>query len=377
MRIAIDALLLGTRDSGVEVCIRHLVKALAKVDERNEYVIYVKRGAGGLGCESNPRFRVVTTDVPSRVRTLRILWEQAVLPKRLKSDDIDVLHAPGYVMPLQAETPTVVTMHDLITLTHPELCKATNAAHYRLLLGRTARRAARIVASSEATKADIVSRLGVDAQKVEVVPLGVGDAFFCPVSAERRAEVKARYKLPDRFILFVGNLEPKKNLPTLVSSVALLKANGRLRHTLVIAGKKGWKHESIFRAVRRARLEADALFCDYVAQDDLPALYQMADLFVFPSLCEGFGIPPLEAMASGTPVVVSDAPALAESAGDAALVYSPNTAQELAKAIHKVLSNTFLRSHLAARGRDRAQRFRWEETARRMVRIYESVGQRP
>jgi glycosyltransferase involved in cell wall biosynthesis len=266
-------------------------------------------------------------------------------------------------------------MHDIIALTHPSLCKPTNVAHYRLLLGRVARRAARIVASSEATKADIIRHLHVDPDKVEVVYPGVDATFAAPASLEQRARARTRYALPDRFILFVGNLEPKKNLPTLIEAIALLKRQGKLAHKLVLAGRLGWKYRGIFQTMTRCDVEREVVLCDYVAQEDLPAVYQMANVFVFPSLCEGFGIPPVEAMASGTVVVCSDVPGLGESAGDAALIYSPNTAQELAKSIHKVLSNTFLRTCLASRGRERAQRFRWDDNARRMVQVYESVSQ--
>ena len=373
MRIGIDAQLLGERDSGVEVCIRNLIRALARTDAENGYVVYTRRGIRPLDIGDSSRVVIRPTRWPNRFRPVRILWQQAALPHILSADGIQLLHAPGYVMPRFCGCPAVVTIHDVIAVKFPGLCKRTNVLHYGMMLPAAVKKAARILASSERTRDDLVELLGADPERIEVVYPGVGEEFQ-PVEDEAHiAEVAARLHLPERFILFVGNLEPKKNLPTLVRAFAFLKRHRRIPHRLVIAGKRGWKCADVFRAIREEGVEQEVLFCDYVSPENLPALYSMAEVFAFPSLYEGFGLPPLEAMACGTPVVTSNAGSLPEVLGEAALQVDPLDADALQKVIHKILTNRFLRRHLSAEGRKRAGRFTWSETARRTISVYERV----
>ena len=371
MRIGIDAQLLGGCESGVEVCIRNLIRGLALADAENEYVIYTQRGIPPLDVGENSRVTIRHTRWPNRFRPARILWQQAALPHILSRDGIDLLHAPGYVMPRICPCPALVTVYDVIAIKFPELCKRTNALHYGLMLPRTLRRAARILAASERTRDDLVALLDADPERIEVVYPGVDEAFQPVEDPERLAEVRTRLGLPERFILFVGNIEPKKNLPTLIRAFALLKRHRRIPHRLVIAGKKGWKCGDVFRAVRDEGLESEVIFPGYVPLENLPALYSMAELFAFPSLYEGFGLPPLEAMACGTPVVASNAGALPEVLGDAALQVDPLDVDALQKVIHKILTNQFLRRHLSEAGRKRAARFTWAENARKTIAAYE------
>ncbi|NOZ20347.1 MAG: glycosyltransferase family 4 protein [Planctomycetes bacterium] len=373
MRIGIDALLLGKFDSGVELYIRCLIRALSRADSENEYTIYLTRDADPPDIAGSPRFALRRLPFRSGKRAVRVLWEQVCLPKIIRKGGIDVFHAPGYVMPIRCAVPTVVTVHDVIALTHPELCKRSNAAHYRLLMPPTIRRASRIVASSEATKAGICSVVGVAPEKIEVIHPGVDAGVFrgrSPAEAVRR-----KYNLPDRYLLFVGNIEPKKNLPVLFEAYRFLRRERKVQIPLVVIGKRGWKCGPAFEAVRRLRLDRHVLFRGYAAREDLPGIYRGADVFTFPSIVEGFGLPLLEAMAAGVPVVTSTAPAVREAIGDAGLTVPSDAPRLLAIAIHKVLTNTFLRTSLIERGQERVKLFSWQGVAERMIEIYREAVQ--
>ena len=370
MRIGINALLIGSRDSGVEVFIRGLVRALAVLDSENDYVIYVGGEAGAVDVQDNARFRVERVNVSQRARSMRILWEQARLPERVRRDKLDVLHAAGYVMPLRCPCPVVATVHDVLVLTHPDLCKTANVLHYGMMLRQTLRSAGRIAVSSEATRDAILQHTAVDPDKIDVVYPGIDDVFFDAPPAEALERVRERYQLSFPFLLFVGNLEPKKNVPLLVEAFSNLKTRRRVPHRLVLAGKLGWKTRPILRAIDASSCSDAIVRLGYVPREDLPSLYALADAFVFPSVCEGFGIPPLEAMAVGRPVIASRAEALVEVLGDAALCVRTEAPYELETAIHKALSNEFTRRYLSERGKARAERYHWHETAEQMLRVY-------
>ena len=375
MRIGIDAHLLGGAESGVELWIRHLLAALSQVDEGNEYVIYTHEGAMPIAHREgwSVDFRVHRRRVP--LRAARIAWEQLVLPGLLKADGVDVLHAPGYVMPLRALVPTVLTVHDVIALKFPHLASRSNALHYRLLLPRSVRRARVVVASSETTKRDIVDLIRVDPAKVRVVSAGCDPLFEHAATPAEREQVARTYGLPERFLLFVGNVEPKKGLAVLLAALAQLEASGRWEHPLVVAGGKSWRRGRALAGLDALDEGRHVRFCGYVAREHLPALYALADLFVFPSLYEGFGFPPLEAMACGTPVVCSDAPALRETVGDAALIVPAQDAAALAAALRDVVEDEALRRGLAAKGTERVKAFSWARTAQGMIEAYQAAGE--
>ena len=375
MRIGIDAQLLGGHETGVELWIRQLIRALSEIDRENEYVVYAHEDAMPIETPGDWECRFSVRKA-SRSRLGRIMWEQFCLPKILRRDAIDVLHAPGYVMPVRAGMPTVLTVHDVIALKQPYLASRANALHYKLLLPCSLEAADLIVASSETTKRDITTVCPVPMDKVHVVPPG-----YDPIFAERPAHaelerVRAEHDLPERFILFVGNLEPKKNLPTLFKAIARLKAHGQWDRTLVVVGAKAWRKASALAGLSHLDVGRDVRFCGYVPRRDMPAVYTLADLFVFPSLYEGFGFPPLEAMACGTPVVCSSTPALAETVGDAALQVPPTGVRELGDAICRVLRDSSLRDALVDRGRIRVRRFTWRKTARQILNAYRLAQER-
>ncbi len=371
MRVAIDAMLLGPRESGVERCIRGLIEALARLGADHEYVVYHPAGAPPLDIPSGARVQIVAVAV--RSRWSRIAWEQFALPRLLRRGEADVLHAPGYVMPLRAPTATVLTVHDVIALKFPRLASRANALHYRFMLPASLRRAARIIASSETTRRDILDIVPERADAIEVIPPGLDPLYFQPIEPARVREVKARYALPERFLLFVGNLEPKKNLPALFDAARRLAARG-LRIPLAVVGGKAWRRRAALKGLERLEPGRDVLLLGPAPQADMPALYAAASVFVFPSLYEGFGLPPLEAMACGTPVVASDAPALRETLTGAARLVPATDADALAHAIADALTDEATTRRLAAAGRERAAEFTWDAAARRIARAYERAA---
>ena len=367
MRVAINALLLSGRFSGVEKAILGLLRHIGQGSD-DEHVALVGKGFDERLLEGCP-VGIERLPVGNRPRLLRILYEQWGLRRRL--DGFDLLHAPGYVAPSRLPIPVVLTIYDLVALVRPELAKWTNVLHYRRRMPRAARAAARIIVPLECVARQVVEHLGVDRERVRVVPLGV-DKRLGPPSQDECSRVRTRHRLPERFLLFVGNIEPKKNLDTLLRAYALLRAEG-LPHGLVIAGKRGWKCRRTLHLPRELGIEDSVRFLGYVAEEDVAGLYGSTDLFVFPSLVEGFGLPPLEAMACGTPVLTSDAEALLETTGDAAEHTPAADPERLAETIRRVLGDSALRERLRAAGFRRAAELTWARTAELTRAVYQEA----
>ncbi len=369
MKIGIDCHTVGSRVGGNESYVVHLVRALARLDARNEYRLYFTRGspaAPELAVGGGANF------TPVRLMPHHPLIRIPVsLPIELARHPVDVLHVQ-YVPPPVGRTPVVNMVHDLAAIRFPELFPRSEVWRHRLLLPRAIRGAARVLTVSDTCRDDIVRTYGVPAAHVVVTPNGVSEQFR-RVEGRERAAVLERYGFAPPYLLFVGNIQPRKNLPRLLEAFALLKERERLPHRLVIAGRAAWRSAAVFARARELGLEAAVTFTSYVPAADLPALYSGADAFVYPSLFEGFGLPPLEAMQCGTPVVVSARPAFPEILGDAALMVDPTQVADIARGILAVVRDAGLRRTLVARGLARAGRYRWEETARRTLAVFEEV----
>lgn len=361
MRVAIDGLLLSGFTSGVERAIVRLAMALPRVAPGADYRLYCpadtnthRLAEAGLHIRRAP--------FSGRQRLVRILWQQAFLPRVLRQEGADVLLAAGYVLPLKWQGPSVLVVYDVIALEHPKLARRSNVWHYRLVLPPSARRATRIVVPSAHVRAGLAARCGVPLEKISVVPLGVDPIFRRVQDARILAAVRERYHLPERFLLFVGRLEPKKNLERLLEAFRQLRTEG-LPHCLVLSGDSSRCPASLRRDLERAAAAGDVVLTGFVCDEDLPALYSLADLFVFPSLTEGFGLPPLEAMACGTPVLVADVPPFTETVADVAIRVDPRDPNALAEGIRRGLAEEGLRKRLAQAGPARAACFTWEQTA--------------
>jgi glycosyltransferase involved in cell wall biosynthesis len=373
-RIAIDAQVLRPAMSGVERSIHSLLPELAQAADNHDVIVFYPRCLPPP-TKSSERFNYARPLIPNAPRPLRILWQQMALPLQLRLRGIDMLHAPAYTAPLLTRVPTVLTIYDTIALSHPELCKWTNALHYRLFMPRAARRAARVIVPSEATKRDVVRLLGVSEERIRVIPLGVSGHFRPIDNADELRHMRQTYGLPEDYILYLGNLEPKKNLPALLTAFAQARNHGHLTQKLAIAGQKSWHAEAIHETLHAHGLEESVIFLGPVPEAHLPALYSGASVFVFPSITEGFGLPPIEAMACGTPVITTQAGALPEVAGKAALVLPVADVDALRIAMVKITTNHFLRTRLRELGLKRAAQYSWKETARKTVAVYEEVLQ--
>jgi glycosyltransferase involved in cell wall biosynthesis len=292
------------------------------------------------------------------------------MPRAARQDRLDLLHVT-YTLSPWLPCPAVVTVHDISYRTHPE----TFSLRDRLLLAaavpRSMHRAARVITVSEAARRDIIRHYRLPAAKVVAIHNGVEETFRPVTDPAALAAVRARYGLPERYILAVGNLQPRKNLRRLIEAFAVLRAARGDDCRLVLVGQPFWRHEELGRVVAAHGLGEAVIATGYVPAGDLPAIYSAATLFAYPSLYEGFGLPPLEAMACGTPVVASDTSSLPEVVGDAGLLVDPLDTVALARVLASVLDDAALRERLRQAGFARAAGFTWREAARRTLRVYE------
>lgn len=368
MRIAIDAHMVGTRGTGNETYVVNLSKALASIDTTNEYRLYTYNPAllpGELLRPSN--FSALR--VRPALSAIRIPLSMPFLSWK---DGHDLLHV-NYIAPPMCPCHTVVTIHDISYEFFPEFFSPRDRTLLSTFVPVSAKRASKIITVSNNTKQDIIERYGVDEDSI-VVTHEAADPAFAQITDERLLRrVRDEYGISDDFLLAVGNLQPRKNLPRLVEAFADLIQSGAIRHQLVIAGQAFWRESEIIDLVEDKHLQDHVVFTGYVPREDLVLLYNAATLFLYPSLYEGFGLPPLEAMACGTPVITSNCSSLPEVVGDAALLIDPRDTEQLAQAVAKALSSDELRRELSLRGLERAKSFSWERTARETLSVYEEV----
>jgi glycosyltransferase involved in cell wall biosynthesis len=374
-RIAIDYTAAVRQGGGIGRYTRGLVHALAALPVYDQYILLV------VGRGQDPELHPPTFQfrhLPLDERYTNIIWHRTGLPfPKIEwlTGPIDVFHSPNFVLPPVAKARTVLTIHDLSFMRVPECAEPSLREYLLRIVPKAVARADRILADSHNTRDDVIELLGVNPDRVEVVPAGV-DARFRPINDGTVLEqVRERYHLgDDPFILSVGTLEPRKNFAGLIESFAALRRDTQLPHRLVIAGGKGWLYEGIFEAARRLRLEEHITFAGFVADDDLPALYNLADVFAFPTLYEGFGLPVLEAMACGTPVITADNSCMPELVSNAALLVEAADVEGLARAIRDVLTQDNLREALIVRGLARARQYTWQAAAQKLLAAYERLA---
>ncbi|MFQ6130807.1 MAG: glycosyltransferase family 4 protein [Armatimonadota bacterium] len=388
MRIAIDGLLLHGRYSGVEHSIRSLVLALQEVNREHEFVLYVPSDSPDAEIGGRT-LSVRRAPFSGSQRAARVLWQQFGLPRALRREGVGLLHGPGYTLPLRCPVPAVVNIHDLIALVRPDLARRANVWHYSYMLPRSVRRAQRVIVHSEHTKADLARRLGTPQGKIRVIRLGIRD-IFRPATQPYDAAVKARHKLPQRYFLMVGNLEPKKNVWGAIDAFGSYCRSGAPAAGLVIAGARGWMPRAYDHLLEEFRFRERVLSLGYVPEADLPALYSAATALLFPSLYEGTGLPPLEAMACGTPVICSDRGALPETVGEAAVVleveeetYESRHGGALRfgflpgmhETMRRMVEDDAFCEELVAKGRRRAAQFSWRRHAQETLELYAEAAQ--
>lgn len=378
MRIAIEYSSAVNQRAGIGRIVRNQVLALAGVDHANQYVLLHAKPNPSAVLEFPRARNFQRRELAVRERWLTIGWHRAQLPVAADwlTGPVDVFHSPDFVLPPLKRARGVLTVHDLAFLLRPECADERLCAYLEAVVPRSVRRADFVIADSENTRNDVVVLLGIPPERVAVVPGGV-DARFAPVEDPGPlAAARARLGVGDQpFILAVGVLEPRKNLNLLMDAFARLKDRGALPdHKLVLAGGRGWLVEGILEHHADSPVRSDILLPGFVPDDLLPAVYSAADVLAFPSLYEGFGLPILEAMACGTPVVSSRASCLPEVAEGAALLVDPEDAEELAQALERAIGDKSQRAALRQRGLERAAQYTWRAAAEKLLAVYQQVA---
>ena len=371
VRIGIDARKL--HDFGIGTYIRNLLRQLARLDRQTEFVVLChpddREGLGSLGENFRP--------VPETSKNYSIS-EQIRIPLALMREQVTLFHAPHYVLPPLVPCRSVVTIHDCIHLMFPQYLPNRFALAYaRTSIELAARRATRIMTVSESSKRDILRFVDVKPDKIDVIYNAFDERFGVEPREEDVVRVRERYQLHDEFVLYAGNVKPHKNLERLIEAFELVRKRGLDHLKLVLIGDEISKYAGLRRAVHQHQLHKYVRFLGYLPEETLAVMYRLAGVFVFPSLYEGFGLPPLEAMASGTPVVTSNVSSLPEVAGDAAVLVDPYLPQAIADGIHTVLTDETLRRSLRQKGLARAAQFSWEQSVRRVLDIYRDAAHSP
>jgi glycosyltransferase involved in cell wall biosynthesis len=376
LRIGFDATAAVSQGAGIGRYTRELLRALALADTENSYrLFYASRSVPYPLPPLPANFHV--TRLPYHDIWLARLWQraQAPLPADWITGPIDLFHSPDFTLPpVRRGTRTLLTVHDLSFVRDPASAAPGLRGYLDVVVPRSVARADHILADSAATRADLIELYQTPPEKISVLYCGIHAAFRPVADPLTLAAVRARYGLGSApFILAVSTLQPRKNYARLIQAFARLPDQGV---NLVIAGGKGWLFETIFSEVERLHLRERVIFPGFVADEDLPALYSAARLLAYPSLYEGFGLPMLEAMACGTPVVASTASCLPEVAGGAARLVTPTDVEALAAALDQVLADETLRRDLVAKGQTRAGQFSWEQSARQLLAIYRELMER-
>jgi glycosyltransferase involved in cell wall biosynthesis len=357
--------------------IRDLVNTLARIDSDNEYVLFSNSRVKNGILPVTKNFRKKLGLFPIQNAGGRIIWEQLFLPVNLRQERVDVVHFPDQSYPiLSLPCPSVITIHDLAYNIYPETYTFAKRVYKNTVMHTATARTGKIIVDAKSTKEDILDRYDISEEKIAVINCGLSKIFKQIPDFELLENTRKKFALPEHFILHVGTLSPDKNLTGLLDAYAILKRKIDSLPKIVVVGPRGWLYESIFKKILHLQLKDDVVFLGYIEDTDLVHLYNLADIFVLVSLYEGFGFPPLEAMACGIPVITSNAGSLPEVVGEAALMVDPHDVEGLAKTMEKLLMDSSLREELIEKGFTRTKLFSWEETARKTLAVYKEVGEK-
>jgi len=371
MRIGINAqlLLLGKspRNTGVSTYLYNLIDELAKIDSQNEYFIFVNNTFKHFVHKKNFHF------IQSRINTvnpqIRVFWEQLILPILLLRYKIDLFHSGMNILPLFCPVKAIVTMHDLVPIKSQETRDSKRNLYHNLLTKISVKRAKKIIAVSESVKEGMIKYFKIPPKQISVIYEAASD-LFNPLNRKTVDVFLKKRKIDFPFIFFVGTIEPRKNVTRIIEAYAKLKKEHKIREKFIIAGSKGWRSDEVFDSIEKFNLQGDVSFIGPVDHSEVKFYYNGAEAFVFPSLHEGFGLPVLEAMAYGCPVITSNVSSLPEVAGDAAIRVNPNDVNELASAMKSVLTNDKLRKQMIEKGLIQAKRFSWQKAALETLGVY-------
>lgn len=352
------------KGAGIKTYVLNLVRNL---DSKDITLIHYRKSKDN----AYSRFKEIVIPLPN-IPFYREFRKIGIMPSMLNR--FDIVHEPCQIGPFffKSRFRKIVTVHDLSVIKFPKSHKGLHYVHHKLGLQRTLKNVDRIIAVSNSTKRDLIRMFKVPARKIKVI-YEAADKQYRVINDKKELEgFRAKYGINYPFVLYVGTLEPRKNIPRLVNAFGRVKKKG-YPHKLIIVGKKGWKYKAIFGMIKKLRLEKEIVFTGFIEEKELPLFYNAADAFVFPSLYEGFGLPVLEAMQCGCPVIIANNSSLPEVAGDAALKANPKDAQDIATKIERVLKDKKLRVKLAQKGVKQAMRFSWKRCAKETLDLYKEV----
>jgi len=364
MKIAIDIREAGNEKAGKGWYTYNLVCELLKLDKKNQYLLYTDSGKNPFQGFKNAQIR--------HINSKSWKWHFNVL-KDIKAEKPDLFFAPtSYIIPAFAPKwlRVIMTVHDMVAFLFPSTHNAKAVIIEKLTLRRAVKKAADIFVVSENTRKDLLKRFHYPENHIHLVPCAPADFYRDPVDPHELAKFREKFKLPANFILAVGTLEPRKNFSTLIKSFVIIKRK-LPDYKLVIVGKKGWKYHLIEETLKHYQLEKDVIFPGYLEAEDLKKIYTLATVFVFPSLYEGFGMPPLEAMACGCPVVSSNVASLPEVIADAGILIDPKNAHKIADSVVSLVENDQIRAMLIERGRRRVEKFNWANSAKTALEVFD------
>ncbi len=387
MRIGINGWFWGSPEVGSGQYVHHLLEALLRVAPEHEYILYLPGAlphAQHVPVPDSVIVRVVRTPFDRHWENLAKVWfEQVTLPRAAEADEVDLLHVPYWGSALVRRVPTVVTVHDLIPMLLLAYRGGPLVRTYTRLVAEGARRADMVLTDSKASRRDIRRYLKVPPERVRAVPLAVDGMYRRVTDPERLSYVQEKYRLPPRFLLYLGGFDQRKNVTTLLQAYAGILYTSREEGTagtasfgaaLVVAGRLPTRDTRFFpnprKIARSFGIDEHVHFIGWVDEEDKPALYSLADALVFPSLYEGFGLPVLEAMACGTPVIAANAASLPELVGDAGILVAPRDVEGLAEAMVRLVEDQKLREGLSRKAVEKARQFTWHEVARATLDAY-------
>ena len=381
MHVGINAHLLAFtpdyRQAGLSRYIYEIVTRLPRFDTQSKFTAFAGNAPVPSEFDANkpPNMKIARSMFPTSKAPVRIAWEQTVLPIASARAKLDLLHCPVNVRPLVSPCPVVITVHDVIFLRYPGAFHPAKRAYLKYMTGWSARHSTHVIAVSDQTRHDVIELLGVRPERVTTIHNGVGSQFM-PISDDRRRGFSSDKSLSGRTILYVGTLEPRKNLTMLLQAFSELASDPDFDDTtLVIGGSKGWYYDEVFATAEQLRLTASGRvrFLGRVPDEELPLWYNVASVFVFPSKYEGFGLPPLEAMACGTPVITSNTSSLPEVVGDAGIMLPPGDPAAWAAGMRSVLGDVATARELGTKALERSKQFSWDRTARETLDVYRRV----
>ena len=378
MTILANALLLHSEFSGMQYATELLLQAIGDSTtpfiKNNPIEILVSKDYQGR-LRSKENFHINKLPFSTSNRFKRIHYENFGMPRYYKKSNFQLFHATSNLLPLLSPKPNVLTIHDLVPVAYPQFVTAETYLYYKSFFSKSVHNADKIIAVSHKVKSDLINRFNIDESKIHVIYHGVEPLFKKVVCDQQLSAVRKKYNLPATFLLFVGNLEPRKNLIRLMQAFAEIKTNHQIDQQLVIVGKKGWKYDAIFNQQKLNQVANDIVFTGYVDRTDLPAIYSLCDLFIFPSLYEGFGLPVIEAMACEAPVLVSNQGALPEITDHIYPFVDAFDVTDISAKILLLLQDKELRKQNIRHGVERASYFTWEKTASQTLAVYNTLIQ--